>query len=176
MAAALKELSSQFLSDRYGLMAFIYGLLRDPTAAEDIFQEVWVKLAEAAERGRAIDDMPAWCRGVARNLILRHWNEAKRVVVTADSELLAAVEQAFAEQDALRSVWQARRETLVACIRDLPGHARELLALKYEQGLTAATIAERLGGSVDRLFVTLSRLRHSLAECIERRLRLAEEQ
>ena len=46
----LTELAAQFMAQRHSLTACIEGLVRDPAAAEDVFQEVWICLAEAAEK------------------------------------------------------------------------------------------------------------------------------
>ncbi len=67
-----QHITAQFLADRHRLMAFIHGLLRDPQTAEDVFQEVWLKLSAELEKGTLIENPPAWCRTVARNLILMH--------------------------------------------------------------------------------------------------------
>ncbi len=171
--ADLKELSSRFLADRYHLMAFISGLVRDPEAAEDIFQEVWIRLAGAAESGQRIEHPPAWCRGVARNLILRRWREARGAKIVADSELIDFVDQAFEEQASDGERWRARREALVACVKGLPKRSRKVLRLKYDRGLPATAVAEATRRSVKSVFMLLSRLRRSLAECVEKKLRLA---
>ena len=52
MSEALKQVTTEFLASRPKLMSFIYGLVRDPHAAEDIYQEVWLKLANAMENGQ----------------------------------------------------------------------------------------------------------------------------
>jgi hypothetical protein len=51
------------MGQRHSLTALIEGLVRDPAAAEDIFQEVWIRLVDAAEKGTEIQDLPRWCRG-----------------------------------------------------------------------------------------------------------------
>jgi RNA polymerase sigma factor (sigma-70 family) len=174
MTASLKDLSAEFLANRFHLMAFIYGLVRDASAAEDIFQEVWLKLAEAVERGVAIEEPAKWCRGVARNLILHHWREQGGSKVVADSSLLELADQALGEHEATADSWTDRRQALVECIRALPEHSRELLRLKYEQGRSVAGIADQLKRSAAAIMMALCRVRRALAECVEKRLRVAE--
>jgi DNA-directed RNA polymerase specialized sigma24 family protein len=65
MTDRIKTLSTRFVVERHYLMGFIYGMVRDLAAAEDILQEVWIRLAEAAERDEPIHDPAKWCRGVA---------------------------------------------------------------------------------------------------------------
>jgi len=171
MTERLKSLSSRFVAERHALLGFIYGMIRDLAAAEDILQEVWIRLAEAAERDERIDDPARWCRGVARNLILHHWRDQRAAKVVADTELLDLVEQALSEH---HDHWTDRRQALMACIDRLPERSKQLLQMKYEQGLSFASMAEQLGRSLESLKMALCRVRTVLVECAERRLRFSE--
>src|SRR4051812_17317562 len=83
-----KEITTEFLGSRQQLMSFIYGLIRDPQRAEDIFQETWLKLANALQQGVLIEQQAKWCRKVAKNLVLQHWRQQRNSKVIADSSLL----------------------------------------------------------------------------------------
>jgi RNA polymerase sigma-70 factor, ECF subfamily len=167
MTDSIKTLSARFMAERHSLMGFIYGMIHDLAAAEDILQEVWIRLAEAAERGDGISDPAKWCRGVARNLILHYWREKRTAKVHADSELLDLVELALNEQP---DPWAERRQALMECIDLLPRHSKQLLKMKYDQGLSFAAIALRLKRTVDALKMALCRVRQALLECASARL------
>ncbi|MFN4261974.1 MAG: RNA polymerase sigma factor [Gemmataceae bacterium] len=167
----LKALTTRFVADRHALVGFIYGMVRDPAVAEDIFQEVWIRLQEATERGQVIADPARWCRGVAKNLILHHWREKRVGKVVVDSELLDLVEQALNEQP---EDWRDRRQALMECIDQLPDQSRQLLRMKYDEGLSFAAMAGRLRRSVGGLKMALCRVRQALQECAERKLRFVE--
>ena len=175
MADGLKDVTSRFLAERHLLMAFIYGLLRDAAAAEDIFQEVWLKVAEAAERGTRFEDLGKWCRGVARNLILHHWRDRRSKTVVADSRIVDLAARAFDEQAATGRTGPDRRQALLDCVASLPGHSREILQLKYEQGLSVEAVAQRVQRPYSGIMMALSRVRKALGICVEKRLRLAGE-
>ncbi len=165
-----KEVSSQFLAGRHRLMAFILGLIRNPSHAEDIFQEVWIRLAETLEKGESIRDLPKWCRGVARNLILQHWRKERNAKVIANSEILDIAEVAFSEQDAAAEFYTERRNALVECVGTLPEKSKEILHLKYDSNLSFEAIAARWRKSLGSVMMHLSRVRRILAECVDRRL------
>jgi RNA polymerase sigma-70 factor (ECF subfamily) len=171
MAGRTKPLSTQFVAERHSLMGFIYGMVRDLPASEDIFQEVWIRLAEAEERGEAIADSAKWCRGVAKNLILHYWRDQRNAKVRPDSELLDLVAQALDEH---QDEWAGRKQVLLECIGCLPDKSKQLLQMKYDQGLSFAAMAERLKHSVDGLKMALVRVRRSLQECVQRKLRKLE--
>src|SRR5687768_8244248 len=99
MSDRLKQMTSEFLAARSALLSFIYGLVRDSGATEDLFQEVWLKLAEAAERGVAVENVKCWCLGVARNLILHHRRSLGRSKLVVDSRIVDAAERAFREAE-----------------------------------------------------------------------------
>jgi len=167
MSERIKTLSARFVAERHYLMGFIYGMVRDLAAAEDILQEVWIRLAEAAERGESILEPGRWCRGVAKNLILHYWRDKRTAKVIADSELLDIVEKAFEENE---EPWLERRQALMKCIDGLPGKSKQLLRLKYDQGLSFADMAQRLRRSKDSLKMALHRVRQALVACVEKRL------
>lgn len=175
MASDLKDLTSKFLAGRHLLMSFIYGLVRDPAASEDLFQEVWIKLAESAERGVEIEDLPKWSRGVARNLILHYWREKRGSKLSLESRVLDMAEVAFSESESSPDAWSSRRAALIKCVETLPEHSKGLLRMKYDGGLPVADMAARLNRSCNGIMVSLTRLRKALAECVGRRLRLVED-
>jgi RNA polymerase sigma-70 factor (ECF subfamily) len=169
MTEQMKDLSRRFLEQRHQLLAFVYGLVRDRDVAEEILQEVWIRAAEAVERGVVIESAAAWCRGVSKNLVLHHYRRRRSSRVVADSRIVELAEQAFAEHDESDPVWSARRGWLTDCLDGLPRHSKELLHLKYSAGLRVADMAERLQRSQDAVMKALSRVRQALAECVKRR-------
>lgn len=158
-------------------MSFISGLVRDVHEAEDIFQEVWIRLAAASEQGQVIENQLKWCRGVAKNLILHYWRDNRNAKVIADSDLLAFlnyVELAYEEKEVTPETWNDRQQALHDCVNGLPDKSRRLLKLKYDEQCSIAEICERLGKSSAAVVKALLRLRAALAVCVEKKLRLQE--
>ncbi len=171
MTERLAELSAQFVTERHALLGFIYSMVRNLAAAEDILQEVWLRLAQAAQRHEPIEHTGRWCRGVAKNLILHYWREKRVARILADQELLELVEQALTEHD---DSWRERRQALMECIDLLPERSRQLLVLKYDRGLTFAAMAGLLRRTKESLKMALCRIRQTLLECAERKLQAQE--
>lgn len=170
MTKQLEQLSAEFLKQRYTLMAFVKGMLRDDAVAEDVFQEVWIQLTKACEKGSEIRDLAKWSRGVARNLILKHWRSQRNSKIVVDSEILDIVAVSFDEQDDKREYWDERRRALRKCTQKLPENSRELLELRYDQNNPIAKVAETLGKSAASIMMKLSRLRKALAQCAKQSL------
>jgi RNA polymerase sigma-70 factor (ECF subfamily) len=167
----LEDLGAQFLAQRHHLMAFIFGLIRDPDAAEDILQEVWLRLSEASRKGVAIDDLAKWCRGTARNLALHYWREKRTGCVIPDSSMLDLIERAFDEQASAQSVWMSRKNALLECLRGLPEKSRHVLKQVYDGGMALSDVAKQSGQTYGAVLMLLSRVRKGLRDCVERRIR-----
>lgn len=177
MAEPPDKIVEQFLVERHSLLGFIQGLVRDPHVTEDIFQEVWLRLAAEADRNTAIADQGRWCRGVARNLVLHHWRAQRNAKVEVNSplvEFLDRMEQAFTEASTLPDTLAERQHALSDCLLRLPENSRHVLALRYEQGCSLDEVADRTHQSNATVVKALYRLRRALAECIEKRLKLQE--
>jgi RNA polymerase sigma-70 factor (ECF subfamily) len=172
MSDSVERYTSEFLANRDGLMAFILGLVRESHAAEDIFQEVWVQLYKAVKDGVSIEDSAKWCRGVARNLILRHWRKSQNERGALNEGVLQLVEQSFDENDSASDVWLARKDALAECLKKLPEKSRSLLKSKYCQQLSLLELSRMTQRPVGSLKVTLCRLRQALLECVESRMRM----
>jgi RNA polymerase sigma-70 factor (ECF subfamily) len=175
---AMQQAAAEFIRDRHLLGAFVGGLLRDMHAAEDVVQEVWVRLAAEVEKGTHIESQAAWCRGVARNLVRRHWERQRGAKVLADSAVLEAfmdrVEQCFAEADAREDFATARLAALEECVAALPERSRRLLSLKYTRRAALEDIAREEGQSFEAVKKALIRIRAALLECVRRKLARGE--
>jgi RNA polymerase sigma-70 factor (ECF subfamily) len=171
----IQQAAAEFIRQRHHLGAFVYGLVRDAHLAEDVLQEVWVRLVAAVGKGTTLENQAAWCRAVARNLVLQHWERQRSAKVVADSALLETfldrVEEAFAEVDNAPEEWAARQKALDDCVAALSERSRRLLTLKYEARAPMEEIARVLGQSVQAVTKALYRLRRALLECVERKLR-----
>jgi RNA polymerase sigma-70 factor (ECF subfamily) len=175
MTYTLKELTAEFLAHRQQLMAFVYGLCRNQHVAEDVLQEVWLKMATFVEKGGRIENPVSWCRTVAKNIVFQQWRSQKNAKVLSDSELLEFlnfVETAFVEND--REFPSDRQVALNDCVKDLPQKSKRLLFLKYDEALSITEIAESTQQSTDAVVKALLRLRKALSVCVQKRMRLEE--
>jgi RNA polymerase sigma-70 factor (ECF subfamily) len=170
----LNDAAAGFIRDRHLLGAFVGGLLRDAHAAEDVLQEVWLQLAAELEKGTVIQNQPAWCRGVARNLIRRHWEKSQRGrsarEILAMGEFLDRIDQCFQLADAESSYATARIAALDECLETLPERSRHLLSLKYTRGEAVESIAAEVGQSFETVKKALVRIRAGLHECVRQKL------
>ena len=157
-----------FLQNAAPLRGFIFGLLPDRAAADDVFQEVFVTVTQRAADFRTDSPFLPWARGIARNKVLEHCRRVRsRPHLFADN-LLEQLAVAAEERD---DGWQERRTALAVCIQQLAPRARQILELRYaEEPLAPPVIAERLAWTVNAVHVALTRARKFLQECARRSL------
>jgi RNA polymerase sigma-70 factor (ECF subfamily) len=129
-----------------------------------VFQQIVLTALEAPDRFHDPDHAVAWAVRVAHYRALDHARRAN--LTTLDPDALEALEEHWA---ALPADDPADRvEALRRCVGRLPEHAREVLRLRYEQGLCCTALAGRLGRSVEAVYQTLSRLHRRLRACVEK--------
>lgn len=173
----IKRVTAEFLTSRHQLISFISGVLRDPQEAEDIFQEVWLKLVAAMDKGIQIESQAKWCRKAAKLLILERWRNQRTAKVFADStliEFLDFVDQAYDENESIHDLRTDRLRALMECLQALPEKSKRLIALKYDQDLALKDIATQVHQSTDAVIKALLRLRQALVICVQKKLRLQE--
>jgi RNA polymerase sigma-70 factor, ECF subfamily len=168
MGLEREQLIREFQRDRYLLLGYLRALVGDPSLAEDLFQDVSVIVLQKIDQFQADRDLQAWCRGIARNLVLRHRQEAARLRTFEDDRIVDLVDAAFAENPD-RDLWDPRRQELRRCLGSLAAPSRDLIQLRYESGLSLRSIAARLSRTEAAVQVALSRVRKWLADCIARR-------
>jgi RNA polymerase sigma-70 factor (ECF subfamily) len=149
-----------------GLLGFIIRRVPSRESAEDILQDVMLRIhrnAAGIERAEAVG---AWVHQIARNAIADHYRSAsvrRELATTGEIEPEAAGEPGAEEADA--------RGELAACIAPLlnrlPETYRDALALTEIDGLTQAQAAESLGLSLSGMKSRVQRGRRQLKQLLD---------
>jgi RNA polymerase sigma-70 factor (ECF subfamily) len=146
------------------LAGFIARRVADPQDAEDVLQEVMLRIHRHADELETADRMAAWVHRIARNAIVDHYRRR-----AARPELAAGAagdidERPHGSLDEPAS--EALRRELAACLRPLvarlPEKQREALILTEFEGLTQVETARRLGISVSGAKARVQRARAQL--------------
>jgi RNA polymerase sigma-70 factor, ECF subfamily len=137
-----------------------YRYARNASEAEDISQEAVIRAWRRRSTLRESGSRKQWLATIVRN-------EAFRQRARVRPEPVASVEGWEGAEDA-RVVATVECADLHAAIDRLAGRDRELLRLRYEEDLTQAAIAGRLGLPEGTVKVRLHRARHKLRRELER--------
>ncbi len=114
----------------------VKSLVKDHHEAEDIAQEVFIKLIDVIDQYTPREAIPfaAWIRRVARNCAYDHLRSRRSVPC---EELFLHSEHGHAEQERRRDICQA--------LASLPQEQREVIVLRHVHGLSPLEIARLLG-------------------------------
>ena len=132
-----------YRSSRDDVYAYVAGMLRDRSAAEDVTAAAFERAYRKRNRyNPRKGSRRAWLFGIARNATLdelrRRGRQANLATDPEDTSVAAAVDVAE-ESDTKLEVRRA--------LATLPGRDRELIALKFFAGLSNSEIATALGCS-----------------------------
>jgi RNA polymerase sigma-70 factor (ECF subfamily) len=149
------------------IRAFVRSVVRDAHDSDDLFQEVALTLWKEFSRYDRSRSFGAWARGIASMKLLQRRDQTRRLPVVLAPETIQAISAAFDRSETQAS---GRAEALERCLEQLPEKSRHILTLRYERSLKVEQIAAELQATLDAVYQSLSRLRASLQDCINRRL------
>jgi RNA polymerase sigma-70 factor (ECF subfamily) len=151
--------------DHSGLLYRVaLSILRNPAEAEDVVQDVYVRVLERRHQLASIVDLRPWLVRIAWNLAL---DRRRRIRPEQMDEIFAAglvsaslpADQALAETRRMRQV--------LAAIEHLPEKERQALLLSTMEELTSAEVGAILGRSESSVRSLLFRARTHLRQRLE---------
>ena len=136
---------------------------------DDLLQEVALALFENFSAYDRRKSFMAWAMGITKNKLRIRWRTlARSRVLYADQAVIEALERISVD----RSVHLKRRQhAMQECAQYMDGRTWQIARMRYHDGLSPKTIAEKLKLSAGNVRVLLSRMRAALRACVERRLR-----
>ncbi len=141
----------------------IYLIVKDQYLAEDLLQEVFVKVVNTVKTGRYNEEgkfLP-WVTRIAHNLAIDNFRKAKRyptIVMEDGSSVFNTLE--FSE-DSIESkrIKEDTHALLRDLIKELPDAQREVLMMRHYMQMSFQEIADATGVSIN---TALGRMRYAL--------------
>ena len=145
--------------------AYVASMLRDRSAAEEVTAQAFERAYRKRSTYRPGRGSPeAWLFGIARHAAL---DELRRLKRRATLEGEPVDVDAKAPEDHAEAV--VRRETVRAALADLDPRDRDLVALKFQGGLSNAEIGRVLGLTESNVGTKLHRTMEKLRrDCVDR--------
>lgn len=150
--------------------AFVHALVGDPAMRDEVLQDTVARVIESFARYDRSRPFLPWALTLAR----RAASDARTRRARFPSALTEAAEEGLAA--ALVEVEQGERamlDHLSECLGRLDHRQRRMCDLRYRGGLKPARIAHAMGLQPNTVSKSLQRIRESLRECIESRVRAA---
>jgi RNA polymerase sigma-70 factor (ECF subfamily) len=158
-------LRTLFDAEEAGLLRYAFSLIGRRSVAEEVVQEVFLQLHVHWEE---VDSPRAWLFRSVRNRALGYVRDNRREVIDSDGR---GVQPAGAKDETPESIL-LRMEAAGALrqfVEDLNEKDRELIKLKYFEGLKYRDISERTGLSVSNVGYRLHHILKELASKLRSR-------
>jgi RNA polymerase sigma-70 factor (ECF subfamily) len=168
--ATLESVQSLFLVHIDIIRGFIRALARDPHLTEDVLQETFLTVSKKADSFEPGTNFPRWACAIARLKLLevRRRREGRLVLLSEEAIEALAVSDHTPEKD-------TRLDFLGECIALLPASMKRAVEMRYVGEHKPAEIARAVGWSAEAIYVSLSRARTLLRECVDQKIKLAKE-
>lgn len=147
------------------LVAYTWQLVRDDHLVEEVLQEMALVAVEKKEQIVDAAHFLAWSRTTCRNLALSLIRKRGRRPVMLSNAVLDMLESHWQQRDASSSA--DLLAALRKCVARLGPRARQIVEMRYAEGLRSGEIAKRLGIKVPTMYVTLMRIHRTLSDCME---------
>lgn len=146
------------------LYNYIYFIIRNRELTEDVFQETFVKAIVTIKQGRYTENgkFRAWIMRIAHNLIIDYFRQEKseNTVSNEESEIDLFNNPALSDVTIEEQlVYSQILDDVRKLIAYLPDTQREVLEMRYYQGLSFKEISERKGVSIN---TALGRMRYAI--------------
>ena len=154
------------------LYRFLLRLVREPAAAEDLFQQTWVRVMEKIRKYDPQYRFDAWLFSVARNLAIDHLRVKQGFSLDAVGEPGDAPIERLTScgPDPLEQMLEHERASILErSMATLPLIHREVLTLRFEDGMSLEQIAGVAGIPLSTVKSRLSRAVENLRKAVEKR-------
>jgi RNA polymerase sigma factor (sigma-70 family) len=163
VAGNVNALEALVLRHKDKLYTSIHFLVKDRYLAEDIFQDVFIRIIDTVRSGRYTDEgkfLP-WAMRIAHNLCVDHFRKVKRTptIRTGEDQDIFEVLN-FTEPSAEDKMIRQQSHNRVRVMLDkLPEDQREVIILRHYADMSFKEIADITGCSIN---TALGRMRYGL--------------
>ena len=160
-----EEFTTKILPLKNNLLRVAYRITGNAEEAEDVVQEVMLKMWSQRDSWDTIDSLPAYCMMMSRNLALdriRHWRSHEEEV-TDDQLAIVSDATPFSEV-----AYNDQREWVLRLLETLPDLHRKMIQLREEEELIYAEIAGVLNITESKVKSDLFRIRQYLKQAFEK--------
>ncbi|MBM3841433.1 MAG: sigma-70 family RNA polymerase sigma factor [Verrucomicrobia bacterium] len=162
-----KQLVRMLTQNQRRIFSYLYTLVPDRPAAEDLLQETCMVICEKFDEFQPETDFVAWACQIAYWEVRAARQKFSRSKVLFDDAVLEAVAKTAAD---MSPELNERHEALALCLEKLHPRDRELIITRYEPGGGVEAAARRTGRTVVAAYKALTRIRRLLADCVTLRL------
>lgn len=130
---------------------YIYFRVQDRVEAEDLTQNVFLKIFNSIENFRVQDKSPlAYFFTVARNTVIDYWRKKKNIAESDNTKRIVNMPDSQKDPKKLLEE-REKEETVLEAIKHLTEDQQEVIVLKFIQGFSNKEISKILGKTEDAI-------------------------
>ena len=141
----------------------IYIMVKDNYLAEDIFQDVFIRIIESLKKGAYIENgkFLSWAIRIAHNMCMDHFRKVKRtpMIKTSDGRDIFNMYNFTEPGTDVKMMQMERQDYVKKAIDKLPQEQREMIILRHYADLSFREIAALSNISIN---TALGRMRYAL--------------
>jgi RNA polymerase sigma-70 factor (ECF subfamily) len=157
-----------FIQHAAALRGFVASLCPDFAAVDDVVQETFLTVSKKADVFVPGSNFYGWACTIAKYKIMETSRKAQRQGPLLSPEVLDSLSACAPDES--DELMQQRLQLLSGCLAKLPPQVRRAVELRYQQAHKPAEVARLLGWGAETAYVTLSRARQVLRDCVNRRM------
>ena len=147
------------------LQRFIRARVSDDTVAEDILQDVFLKIHQHIDTLKDVKKLESWVYQITRNAIIDSYRDRQQPKESLETPEALGLTEDLPDDDVVSELFPSVR----AMVTNLPERDRQALILTEYQGFTQKELGERLGisfpGAKSRVQRAREKLKQQLLEC-----------
>ena len=149
------------------LYRYALSIIRDRSEAEDITQDVLLKLWDKKKEITQIENLEAYCYRATRNLTL----DRLSIKAFRKTETLDLKNNTLVETTTPQTLYETRETTSIIeqCIEGLSEIQRSIFQLREMEGMSYKEIAETLDLSLEMVKVNLFRARNNIKDSLSKK-------
>ncbi|MDF1814031.1 MAG: sigma-70 family RNA polymerase sigma factor [Verrucomicrobiales bacterium] len=152
------------IANRGRLFGFIFTMVHDRTATEEILQEASTVLWKKFDQFEPGTDFGAWAMKISRYSVFEWRRRQAKLPLPMDDELLESLSEKALE---ISCESEAQLEALDSCLKKLNSRDRDLIRSRYDTEDSVAEIAKAGGKSRVAVYKVLNRIHRDLLSCME---------
>lgn len=144
------------------LLQFIRKRVADSGMAEDLLQEVFLKIHQQVETLKDVKKLESWVYQTTRHAIIDYYRRTAKPTTTLQEPEVLQLPEELPDDDIVSELFPSVR----AMVNSLPAVDRQALVLTEYQGLTQKELGERLGLSFSGAKSRVQRAREKLKQML----------
>ncbi|MBI3856655.1 MAG: sigma-70 family RNA polymerase sigma factor [Planctomycetes bacterium] len=155
------------LGHRAMLLGYLSSFVRDAHLAEDLFQDISLVILKKGGDLADPSGFPVWSRRIARLEALNALRRRGKAPRPLDDAVLDVLDRQWSATDEAAS---PAADALRDCLQRMPPRSRQLVDLRYRDGISGKELADKVSQPLNTVYVTLARIHRALSECVKGRL------